>query len=166
MAKPTKKESAITIDSREDADLTLKKITDVTLLIEAEEIEAQAAIDLIREQMVRETQGPREALDLYAKALKAWANKDQKSWTDKHIELNFGKLGFRRGNSAIKLVLAVETIIERLRAKKMQTCIRIAEEVDKEALANYDDEAITDVGCQRCKAKDKFWYQVKREEVK
>ena len=55
---------------------------------------------------------------------------------------------------------------ERLRAKKMHTCIRTFEEVDKKALANYDDDTLVDVGCERTKPKDRFWYEVKREEVK
>jgi hypothetical protein len=55
---------------------------------------------------------------------------------------------------------------ERLRAKKMHTCIRTVEEVDKEKLASYDVEVLLDVGCERTKPKDKFWYEVKREEVK
>ena len=48
----------------------------------------------------------------------------------------------------------------------MHTCIRTFEEVDKKALANYDDDTLVDVGCERTKPKDRFWYEVKREEVK
>jgi hypothetical protein len=40
------------------------------------------------------------------------------------LGLNFGKLGFRRPKAAIKLKLAIQTIIERLRLKKMHSCIR------------------------------------------
>jgi hypothetical protein len=91
---------------------------------------------------------------------------DRKTRDGKSLELNFGTIGFRLPKAAIKLVLGVENIIERLRAKKMHTCIRTVEQVDKEALANYDDEVLLDVGCARTKPKDKFWYEVKREEVK
>ncbi|HWP58982.1 MAG TPA: host-nuclease inhibitor Gam family protein [Candidatus Acidoferrales bacterium] len=156
----------ITVNSREEADLTLKKITALTLLIEAEERDAQTAIDAIRSRLLRETSGPREALALYEKALRTWAKTDRKNWDGKSVELNFGTVGFRLPKAAIKLKLAVENIIERLRAKKMHTCIRIIEEVDKEALANYEDEVLLDVGCERTKPKDKFYYEIKREEVK
>jgi phage host-nuclease inhibitor protein Gam len=82
---------------------------------------------------------------------------------DKHVELTFGTVGFRLGKSAIKFKLAVENIIERLRAKTMLSCIRTIEEADKEALAAYDDETLEAVGCQRTKPKDRFYYDVKRE---
>ena len=55
---------------------------------------------------------------------------------------------------------------KRLRARKMHTCIRTVEEVDKEKLASYDDAALLEVGCERTKPKDKFWYECKKEEVK
>jgi hypothetical protein len=36
----------------------------------------------------------------------------------------------------------------------------------REALANSGDDVLIDVGCERTKPKDKFWYECKREEVK
>ena len=66
----------------------------------------------------------------------------------------------------VKLLLAVETVIERLRARKMLSCIRKKEEVDKEALENYSDQVIAEVGCKRSQGKDKFYYEIKREGIK
>ena len=41
--------------------------------------------------------------------------------------------------------------------EKIHTCIRTIEEVDKEAHANYDDEMLLDVGCERTMPKDNVW---------
>jgi phage host-nuclease inhibitor protein Gam len=68
-------------------------------------------------------------LERRERALEEWTKTDRVSWPAKSIELK----------------LAVETIIERLRTKKMQTCIRTVEDVDKEALAAYEDEVLADV---------------------
>ena len=157
--------SKIVIASREDADRCLQRIGQLELAIEEAERSAQEEIDAIREQLVSETEPVRDALAQNEAALKLWAKDDRKSWVAKHLELNFGTLGFRRPTPAIKLKLALENIVERLRAKKMHTCIRTVEEVDKEALANYDDETLLDVGCERTKPKDKFWYECKKEEI-
>jgi phage host-nuclease inhibitor protein Gam len=154
------------ITSREDVDAVLEAMGRAQAMIEAEELEAESKITDIRAKLVDKTAPLRISLAGSEKALKAWAKGDYKSWPAKSLELNFGTIGFRLPKAAIKLKLAVENIIERLRAKKMHTCIRTVEEVDKEALANYDDEVLLDVGCERTKPKDKFFYEVKREEVK
>ena len=159
-----KKANAV-ISSRADADAALEAIAMLTSVIETHELIAEDKITLARSKLVEDTASPRILLADYESALKVWAKVDRKNWEYKMLELNFGKIGFRLPPPAIKLKLAVENIIERLRAKKMHTCIRTVEEVDKEALANYDDEALLDVGCERTKPKDKFWYEVKREEV-
>ncbi len=50
-----------------------------------------------------------------------------------------------------KIVLKLEeaTVVERLRARKLTSCIRVIEEVNKEALENYPDKEIEAVGCER-----------------
>ena len=50
--------------------------------------------------------------------------------------------------------------------KRCTPAYATVEEVDKEALANYDDDALLDVGCERTKPKDKFWLGCKKEELK
>jgi phage host-nuclease inhibitor protein Gam len=168
MAKPAlkQKQGEIVIASREDADNVLSLVSEILEKIADEEAIADQAIREIRTALVDGTEDLRVSLGAYEDALEAWAKTDRKTWAEKHIELNFGTVGFRLPKPAIKLKAAVETIIERLRAKKMQTCIRTIEEVDKKALANYDDETLADIGCKRTKPKDKFYYEVKKEEVK
>lgn len=157
----------ICIENRDDADRCLQRIGQLERFLEDAENDAEADIERVRVTLLKETAIQRDALDANKKALEEWTKMDAKSWgKEKHLELNWGTVGLRLPPPAIKLKLAVETIIERLRANKMFTCIRTIKEVDKEALANYDDETLVEVGCARTKPKDKFWYETKKEEVK
>jgi hypothetical protein len=47
----------------------------------------------------------------------------------------------------------------------MEHCIRVVTSVNKEAPETYDDDVLKKLGCRRARA-DKFYYEVKREEVK
>jgi len=161
-----KKASTIVIETSEDADRALQRLGELRRHIAGAEHDANEHIDAIRAALVEETKLTREALAQNEAALEVWAKGDAKSWEKKSLDLNWGTIGFHLGKPAIKFKLAVENVIEKLRGKKMASCIRTIEEVDKEALANYDDDVIATVGCARTKPKDKFWYETKEIEVK
>lgn len=165
MAKAAKKTELI-VETRAAADLMLAEIAKLETMIKDEELDATAACELIRDQLADATENLRRALAVRVKALQTWAKKDEKSWPGRTCELMHGKVYFRLPQAAIKELLEVETIVERLRARKMTSCIRTKEEIDKEALAAYRDDVIEAVGCKRTKPKDKFYYEVKKEEVK
>ena len=160
------KGNSIKILTIDDAERALERIGALERSIAAEEKIASDRIDTIRRELVDDTAHQRQVLAVNQAALKEWAKSASKDWKGKSLELNFGSLGFRRPTPAIKLKLAIETIVERLRAKRMHTCIRTIEEPDKEALAAYDDETLAGLGCERTKPEDRFWYECKNEEVK
>lgn len=152
--------------SREEADLTLREIAVLRKHIEREESVADRITREAREAMIERTAEARKQIAAHEHALREWAKSDRRHWPAKSLELNFGVVGWRLGKPAIKLVVAMQTVVERLRARKMISCIRVVEELDKEALAAYDDETIDAVGCRRTQPKEKFWYEIKREEIK
>ena len=160
------KQKVIVIETRDDADRALQRIGQLQRSIAGKEQDAEKDIDEIRKQLVEDTRHEAQALADNEAALKLWAKNDRATWTGKSLELNFGTVGFRLPSPAIKLKLKIANVIERLRAKKMLTCIRTVEKVNKEKLASYDDAMLLDVGCERTKPKDKFWFECKHEEVK
>jgi len=166
MAKPQRKPDPLVIESRAEADSLLAEIGRLEASIQDAEIDATLKAQLIRDEMEAATEPIRLALAARVKALHAWAKKDEKNWPGRTCELTNGKVYFRTPPAAIKEELETETIVQRLRARKMTSCIRTKEEVDKEALAAYPDSVIEAVGCRRTKPKDKFYYEVKKEEVK
>ncbi len=161
-----KKQPQIVINSRDDADRALQRIGELQRYIEGAESDCEDHVATFRQKMLDETAPWRETLAVNEAALKAWAKADQYTWPAKSLELVFGTVGWRKPPAAIKLKLAIETIVERLRARRMHTCIRTTEEPDKEALAAYADDVLVELGCERTKPKDKFWYELKREELK
>jgi phage host-nuclease inhibitor protein Gam len=154
------------IMSMEDADKALRDIAEIAARIETEEAIADREVRQVREDLVRRVKPLRERIEELEDALEQWAKSGRSEWPTKSIELNFGIVGFRLPRPTIKCLLAIETIIERLRARKMNSCIRVKEEIDKEALANYSDEEIAAVGCKRKQGRDKFYYEIKREAMR
>jgi phage host-nuclease inhibitor protein Gam len=134
--------------------------------IAVEEAIANREIEDIRERLIKSTSEYREIIAACERALQDWAKIARREWPAKSCELNHGVVGFRLPKAAIKLLVAVETAIERLRARRMTSCIRVKEELDKEALAAYEDEVIEAVGCKRKQGREKFYYEIKREEVR
>lgn len=161
-----KQQTVVVIETRDDADRALQRLGELARCIESMEQDAEDSINAIRQALVEESENARKALVLNEAALKAWAKRDVKTWAGKTLDLVFGSMSFRTPPPSIKLLLEAETIVERLRARRMTTCIRVKEEVDKEALENYSDEVIEAVGCERKQGKDKFYYECKAEEVK
>ena len=154
------------INSRDDADRALQRIGQLQLQIEVLKAEVEVQIDQLRDTLKEESAVYLAAIVDNEAALEEWAKADVKTWPAKSLKFNFGELGFRKGKAAIKLKLAIDNVVARLRACKLTDCIRTTEEVDKEQLANYGDEVLKKVGCWRTKPREKFWYEPKREVVK
>jgi phage host-nuclease inhibitor protein Gam len=157
------------IQSREEADEALAFIAHQEDRIAAIEIEERAKIAAAETAMVARTTEPRAWIAAQTKALEAWAKQNRAEIFPegkKSLELTRGVIGFRIPKGKIKLVLAVENVVERLKAKKLFDCVRIVEEPDLLKLANYSDEQLEAVGLKRTKPKDKFFYELKKTEVK
>lgn len=156
----------INVTSRDEADRALQRIGQLQLKLEVLTAEAEVEIDQLRVELKSESEPYLAAIDANEEALKEWAKGDMKSWPAKSLELNFGSLGFRKGKAAIKLKLALENVVARLKACGLTHCVRTIEEVDKEQLANYGDEVLAKIGCARTKPKESFWCEPRREVVK
>lgn len=161
-----KKQPSVTIATSDDADRALQRIGELERYIAGAGQDAEERIDVIRTKLSDQTEVQVALLKETKAALEAWAKKDAKTWIGKTLALLWGSISWRTPPKRIVVKLDEETVIERLRARKMLTCIRTKEEIDKEALENYSDEIIAAVGCERKQGKDKFYYELKREEVK
>ncbi len=81
------------------------------------------------------------------------------------VELAHGQFGFRRA-TALKTAAKVtwDMVLGKLR-ELGQGCIRLKEEVDKQALGEWTDERLELVGVRRVET-DTFWYEVAAEDLK
>lgn len=159
----------ITVASYADADEALKMIGELEDFVSACEAKFNATVTELKAELVEKCDPVKKALRRGISALKKWAARaipgDDGERKARSIELNFGWVRFRWTPPAIKFKLEEETVIERLRARGMHSCIRTIEAVDKDVLAAYDDDILKAIGAYRDQ-EEKFYYEVKREEVK
>ena len=168
MAKAEKKTyDRLLIFDREEANAALKKIGELKVRINTILNREQKIILDASERITEETEADRQCLKVVEKELERWATGNRATWGEsRSLQLTAGLLSFRLTPPAIVYTLKkVKHVIERLRAKKMAACIRMKEEVDKEALAAYPDDVLREVGCKRVQ-KDEFHYDVLMPEVK
>ena len=100
------------------------------------------------------------ALSAFALLNKAELFKGRKS-----VELDFGSLSFRLSTRLVTAGRGVtwDKVLERLKDRGHESGIRVKEEVDKEALAAWDDETLEAVGVRK-KTSDIFGYKLKQVE--
>lgn len=153
--------------TKEDADRALKEMGRLQDTIESIELRESEVIRLAKERMVEETLPAKTLLADYEKALQKWAvdNPVLFPTNSRTLVLNFGKIWFRKSPPEIRLLVKAKTVLARLRAKRMFDCIRDNPQVNREALAAYEDDVLKELGCKK-NQKDKFYYEVKREEVR
>jgi len=167
--KASKDAQAIQIKDREAADRALKEMG--RLEDQIAQIQAKASEDsrMILGDADARAKPLLKRLDAHEKEMERWAKNEGAEHFEhgsRSLALTFGRLYFHLSPPAIRLIRSVEYVLERLRARKMSaTCIRVKEEVNKEALEAYEDEVLKEVGCKRVQ-KDEFRYDVFRPEVK
>lgn len=164
MAKPAAKQEvlAISVKTEDDADKALRAMGRLRDAIAALELSYQIEVRELEERLSEEIAPLKKNLTAYEKALEKWAREDEHNgnWgAARTLKSAIGKIYFRLTPPALRLIRPVEFVLERLRARKMLSCIRVKEEINKEALDAYDDEILREVGCKRTQ-KDEFYYEV------
>jgi len=157
----------VLVASLADADKVLEELAQLDRRTNAIRDEMNEKIDQAKaeasESMV-EIEARRKLLD---GALSSFAilNKTELFRGRKSVDLDFGILSFRQST---RLALAGrgitwEQVLERLLELGHDSGVRVKQEVDKEALASWDDEALESVGVKK-KTADVFGYKLKQVE--
>lgn len=168
MSKAAKVEQ-IKVLTREEADVALREIAETENLIAARERQINERINALKARLVEDVGPAKKILKRLVRALEKWAGKEIPASDSKEgprgVTLNFGRLWFRWTPPAIKFSAEEETVIARLEARGLNSCVRVEKSVNKEVLETLDDETLKAVGAYRDQ-EEKFYYEVKREEVK
>jgi len=164
MAKATRMRS-------EDQVLTWKQVDE--LLMRAGELQRNldevneqmtARIAAIKEEHKRLTAGVQEELDKVLKSLEVFAEKNQDGFRGKRSrKLNHGTIGWRR-SAQLKLTKKPKEVIELLRKKGMDDCVKVSERVDKTKLREYPEETLEQVGATVVQL-DVFFVESEKHEV-
>jgi phage host-nuclease inhibitor protein Gam len=150
------------IKTIEDANLALKEIGLLEHELEKVDSEAHKQIAEIKAESAKQGEGIRKRIVDLSALLGAYAeyNRDELFRDKKSVVLSFGSFGYRKSTS----ISVKKTTLELLRKLKLDKYIRVKEEPDKDAMAELDDEALSQVDAVR-KIKDAFYCEANREEV-
>ena len=156
-----------TVSTVEEADATLAEIAARKRQISLHEIALKEDVDKLKadcaarcEPLNKDIEAREQALVQFALARREELFKNRKS-----RELTFGTIGFRVSSSLRTIKkMTWERVLGVLKERGMTHCIRIKEEVDKEALRTLGPNTLADVGCKLTQ-EDAFFYELNEAEL-
>lgn len=151
------------LSSWEDVDLCLKEICENEMSIEKQEAELTQKIQDLKLEAEDKAKPLLKRIKVLAADIKEFTESNRIEMKAKTQELNFGKIGYRKSTKIV--IKSAVKVLEALKKRKMDDCINIKENINKEALAKYDDDTIIEVGAIK-KVEDVFWYETDREQIK
>ena len=146
----------------EEANMVLKEIGILEKELESIDAEAHKEIAAIKEAAANKGKDLRKRITDDSALLGAYAeyNREELFKDRKSVQLSFGAFGYRKSTS----ISVKKTTLELLRKLKLTKYIRTKEEVDKEAMADLDDDTLAQVDSVR-KVKDDFFCEADKEEI-
>lgn len=175
------------IESLDDVNMALKDIGLAQKELDAIDAKANAEIAKIKEKALKDGESLRTKITESASKIQSYAeyNKDELFKDAKSLELSFGKIGYRKSTKIsvkkttlemLKILLdGRKTELEKAESEekrnaitvlitKIQSCIRVKEEPNKESLGLMDDAFLQTVGASR-KITNDFFCEANIEEV-
>jgi phage host-nuclease inhibitor protein Gam len=159
------------ITSRCEADEALAIIAEAQREIDRVNLELNEEIDALKEQAKAATADAEALVKIHEARLKAFATANRESvfQGQRSIQLNYGRIGFRKSSS---LALAAkgdtwEELLLRLKGDggpEALSAIRLKEEPNKDILLGWGEDRLTQFGLV-LKETEKFWLEVAKEEV-
>ncbi len=145
----------------DDVDQALKQIKEIDRDLAGIEAAQNEAIDRCKaeaKQQAAPLMTRKAGLEL---AIKDYAEANRADFGDtKSKELTFGVLSFRKSTSLV--VKKVGDTLQALKSLGLHGCIRVKEELDKDALRNLSEETLINVGAG-LKVQNTFGYELKRD---
>ena len=175
------------IESLDDVNMALKDIGLAQKELDAIDAKANAEIAKIKEKALKDGESLRTKITESASKIQSYAeyNKDELFKDAKSIELSFGKIGYRKSTKISVKKTTLEMLKKLLDGRKLelekaeseekrnaitvlitkiQSCIRVKEEPNKESLGLMDDAFLQTVGASR-KISNDFFCEANIEEV-
>ncbi|WP_022655583.1 host-nuclease inhibitor Gam family protein [uncultured Desulfovibrio sp.] len=154
------------INSLEEADAVLAEIAGRKRLIALHEIQLKEDVDRLKAKCAAQCEPLKQDIAQREQALVQFgiARKEELFRGKKSLSLNFGTIGFR-ASSALKTAkkLTWERVLGLIKEKGLP-CVRVKEEVDKEALRSLSAEKLAEVGC-KLEQTDDFFYEINEAEL-
>lgn len=155
------------LKSWEQVDGALKEIAENEIALSDIEGDMNKQINGIKITAAQEAKPHQDRIDKLGKDIKEFVTEHRDELGGKKTrELNFGQTGFRQ-STTITLPRDEEELLEiirRLKTRKMTDCIAVKETVDKDALRQYGESVVTQIGA-RWKRTDAFWFEAARDKL-
>ena len=150
------------VNTVEDADAILAEIAARKRQISLHEIALKEDVDKLKTECAARCEPLKKDIEAREQAL---ARREELFKGRKSRELTFGTIGFRVSSSLRTIKkMTWERVLGVLRERGMTNCIRIKEEVDKEALRTLGPNTLADVGCKLVQ-EDGFFYELNETEL-
>ncbi len=145
-----------------DVDNALLRIAQLKLGLKRIDADAEEAINGIKEQAAKQAKPLLEEIEKLENGIFAFSeySKDQIFQKKKTVELNFGFIGYRKSTK----ISVKKSTLDKLKEMGLSEAIIVKESPNKEILATFSDAILKQVDARRI-IEEKFWYEVKEEEV-
>lgn len=151
------------VNSLEEADATLAAIAGRKRQLELLKLSAAEEVEAVKLRLAAESEPVKEEIEQLEQSLSRFVDVSRATLFNprkKSIALGFGTIGFRLSTSVkTKSKWTWERVLCALRDADMRDCIRIKEEVDKEALRGLAPDQLSEVGV-RLVSEDVFFYEL------
>jgi phage host-nuclease inhibitor protein Gam len=155
------------INTIQEADDALKEIAGLKREIELIEADMNEKIDQAKAEAEAQSAEPRSRLTMLEHGLQLFSAEKKSDLFDKKrtLELNFGRMGFRKSNELkTKKKVTWAKVLGALKEKGLLEAIRKKESVDKEILRQWSPEKLSEIGVE-IQNKDTWWYEVDHQEI-
>lgn len=148
----------------EEVDESVKRYGLLRLQREEFEADLHRRVTKLRDETAREVAPIAAEMDALERGIKEFAEAHRPDLEPaKSRVLNFGTVGFRL--SSRLQIKSIAATLAALKAQGMVGCIRTKEEPDKEALREYPDETLEQVGVRRVQD-DTFFFEPDVERIR
>lgn len=159
-----------TITTTEQADAVLMEIAERKRQMELINLDFKEQVDALKKTVAAACEPIIEEIAQREQALIRFgeARKNELFSKKRSLELNFGTIGFRQ-STCLKTLRKItwDQVLGLLKSSEdcdLTGCIRIKQEVDKDALKQLPPEKIAEAGC-RLEQSDAFYYEINEAEI-
>jgi len=160
MAKKRVKSKAIVspVTDWTHADCYLRRISNLTAVIDLAKATATDDINEIKNQLENDSRPAQDKIDAYTASIEAFCASNKKTFGKKRsLKLTFGVVGWRK-SSSISVKKTTLDLIKEFFGKKAAQYIHVKETPDKNALDKLTDEQLASVAARR-RVKDDFFVE-------
>jgi phage host-nuclease inhibitor protein Gam len=155
------------ITTLDECNQRLAELAEIEREMDAINYSLNEAIDLAKQEAKGAAQPLEERREQLEAALAAYAEYNKPTLFDskKTIELLHGRFGYRK-STAIKPMkgFRIADVIEKIKVLGLKNALRTKESLNKDVMGEWADAQLNAVGAQR-EVQEKFWYEVKQEDV-